>query len=578
MSGRERGLLLHRIRSGAYYDSVVLMRLQAALAELPGIGDAGVVMATEANLEILEASGLRPAGVEAAPADLLIAVRAESRGAAEDALGEVDSLLARRQTAGGGGADDDYQPRSLRQAFRLLPEARWVLVSVPGRHAGAVAREALEAGRNVLIYSDNVSLEEETALKERAAGQGLLVLGPDCGTAWIGGAGLAFANRVRRGKIGIVAASGTGLQAVASRIHALGAGISQGIGTGGRDLGEEIGGRTALAALGALARDPSTEVVVLLSKPPAPAVAAKLLARARAAGKPVVVQFQGAPPPAAAPAGLHFVGSLEEAARKAVDLLAAPPNETGAPARDSAWPRAGKRRWLRGLFSGGTLAYEALLGLRWFLQPLASNLSLPGVSSFKGAGSTQGRGHVLLDLGEDAFTVGRLHPMMDPDLRLRRLHQETEDPEVACLFLDVVLGDGAHGDPAGAFAPAVAEAVAKGIEVVVLLLGTDEDPQGLDPQKEKLQDAGARVFGDLGAAVEALVTGLASTAGEGGEEAAGPFDPRDLEGPPAVVNVGVEAFHESLLLQGARSVHVRWRPPAGGDERLAEILAKLKGR
>ncbi len=282
------------VRAGSYHDSIVLMRLQQALATLPGVLDAGVVMATQTNLEVLAAGGLE-VDVKAGPDDLLVAVRAESDEAAAEALSRVDALL--RVRGASAGAAGEHRPRSLATALKQLPEARWVLVSVPGRYAADVAQEALDRDRNVFLYSDNVPLGREAALKRQAREKGLLVMGPDCGTAWLGGVGLGFANRVRRGSIGLIGASGTGLQAVMSEIHAHGSGISQAIGTGGRDLSPDVGGITAVQALDLLGRDPETRVIVLISKPPAPEVSARLLALARSTGKPVVVQFLGAPLP-----------------------------------------------------------------------------------------------------------------------------------------------------------------------------------------------------------------------------------------------------------------------------------------
>ena len=264
------------IRPGAYFDSVVLMQLQRALAAQTGVMDAGIVMATPANREILAGSDLLPAAAnQAAPDDLLIVVKAKDAAAAQAALSQLDNLIQQRRAA----AAQSFRPRSLATAAKLLPAAEWVLLSVPGRYAADVAQAALSAGKNVFLYSDNVSLEDELALKQRASAARLLLMGPDCGTAIINGVGLGFANRVRRGKIGLIGASGTGLQAIASHIHALGGGISQAIGTGGRDLSPEVGGMTALQALDLLRRDPDTEVILLVSKPPAPEVAARLLAR-----------------------------------------------------------------------------------------------------------------------------------------------------------------------------------------------------------------------------------------------------------------------------------------------------------
>src|ERR687891_272383 len=305
------------IRRGAYYDSVVLMHLQRGLIGLPGVIDAGVVMASPANRDLLAANHLLPDSLTASPDDLLIVVKAENDSFASEAINQVDSLLAKKRSS----VSQDFRPRSLSGAAKQLPESSWVLVSVPGRYAAGVAREALDLGKHVFLYSDNVSLEDEVALKQTAREKGLLVMGPDCGTAIINGIGLGFANRVRRGSIGVVGASGTGTQAVTARIHDLGAGISHAIGTGGRDLKSDVGAITAHQALDLLARDPETKVIVVISKPPSPDVATKLLAAAQATGKPVVIDFIGYPPPARKLGNLHFATSLSETAEIAVRQL-----------------------------------------------------------------------------------------------------------------------------------------------------------------------------------------------------------------------------------------------------------------
>lgn len=512
------------VRAGSYHDSVVLMQLQRALAGLPGVLDAGVVMATPANRELLAAGGLEVG--EAGPDDLLVSIKAESEAAAAEALGRVDALLKVR----GAELSGEFRPRSLASALKQLPEARWVSISIPGRYAAEVAEEALASDRNVFLYSDNVPIDREVALKRKAREKGLLVMGPDCGTAFLGGVGFGFANRVRRGDIGLVGASGTGLQAIMSRIHALGAGISQAIGTGGRDLSAEVGGMTALQGLDLLRRDPETRAIVLVAKPPAPAVAARLLAFARSAGKPVVVHFLGAPLPGRRLGNVFFAATLSEAAELAVGLERDGRLEIG----DSISGR------ILGLFSGGTLAYEAMHGLSAFLSP---------------------EEYTILDLGADEYTVGRLHPMIDQDLRLRKLRQEAG----GIILLDVVLGEGAHADPAGELAPVISEISA---QVVAVVIGTDEDPQGLKVQIETLEKAGARVFRTVTEAVEWIFLHRQSV-----EEDLVPVE--SIQGP--VINVGLESFHASLLAQGASSVQVDWRLPAGGNEKLAGILARMKG-
>jgi FdrA protein len=512
-------------------------------------------MASPANQALLAASGLVGESETAAagPHDLLIAIKAESDAAAAEALARVDALLQVRRA----GGEQDFRPRSLASALKILPAARWVLVSVPGRHAAGVTEEALDQDRHVFLYSDNVPLDREVALKRKARERGLLVMGPDCGTAVIGGIGLGFANRVRRGPVGLIGASGTGLQAVMSHVHALGSGISQAIGTGGRDLAQEVGGITAAQALDLLRRDPETRVIVLISKPPAPEAAARLLGLARAAGKPVVVDFLGAPLPARRLGNLHFAASLSEAADVAVRLLEAEAEPPSAAAR----PFAPGQRRLRGLFSGGTLAHEAHQGLSAVLPPDR---------------------YAILDLGADEFTVGRLHPMIDQDLRLRRLRQEAADPQVALILLDVVLGEGAHADPAGELAPAIERArqeardAGRELDVAAVVIGTDEDPQDLAQQIETLERAGARVCRTVGELVDYAALRLADA--EASEAGGNPVPLEVIREPIAAVNVGLESFYDSLVAQGISAVQVEWRPPAGGNEKLAGILARMKGR
>ena len=588
-------MLKAEIRTGAYYDSVVLMQLQRALAALPGVLEAGVVMGTPANKDVLAQSNLLAPEIQAAAMDdLVIVISATEEQAALDALAQVDELLVRRRQA---DVDIAYRPKSLDVAIKMQPDAQWVLVSVPGRYAADVCKEALRLGKNVFLYSDNVPVAEEAALKQMAAQAGLLVMGPDCGTAIVNGIGLGFANRVRKGPIGLIGASGTGLQHVAARIHQLGAGITHALGAGGRDLSEAINGQTTQQALDLLDRDPNTQLIVIISKPPTPHVAEALIRRARQAGKPVIINFIGYQP---APemrndtsGKLHFVRTLDATAQKAVELAATFRSEANHSNTESVTTEsvdtllqnvhscsfAPTQKYLRALFSGGTLAYETLLILQEYLPAVYSNVPLD--KRFRLPKATQSQEHTVVDLGEDEFTVGRLHPMMDNALRIKRLHQEAADPATALILLDVVLGYGAHPDPASELAPAIAEAqeaaaqAGRTLPVVAIVVGTDEDPQDLAHQVAQLEAAGAIVAFNLEDAVrrigETLQTLSPRSAGLG-------VDLAVLTEPLTAINVGLEIFTDSLRVQGAAVVQVDWRPPAGGNERLAGLLARMKSR
>ena len=567
-----------QIRTGVYYDSAVLMQLQRSLANLPGVGDAGVIMGTDTNKELLERIDLVSPEVTASREnDLVIVVRADNEKTADEAIAKVDELLTAKKAT----AETNVRPKTIEAANEILPESSWVLISVAGRYAARVARQALAVGKHVFLFSDNVSVEDEISLKAEAAEKGLLVMGPDCGTAIVSGIGLGFANKVRKGPIGMVAAAGTGLQQVSSRIHQLGSGLTYGIGTGGRDLSEKIGGVTFLMALDVLTRDPETKVIVLVSKPPAPKVAEDVLRVARKAGKPVVVNFIGRTPISRQVGNLYFASGLDDAAAIAVELAKNPPAPYVAP--ELGLKRFAKgQKYLRGLFSGGTLAYEAQHLLTEYLPKVYANAPINKDNKLKDA--LVSVEHTIVDLGEDEFTVGRLHPMMDNELRIRRLLDEAKDPEVAVIMLDVVIGFGSHEDPASELAPAIAKAkdVAKKagryLEVAAVVTGTEDDPQKLSAQIELLKKAGTWVSTsneEVVRYVGSILQGLNAVATVE-KPAATPIDLAILKKPLEAINVGLESFYDNLKVQGTPTVHLDWRPSAGGNEKLIGILERMK--
>lgn len=521
-----------RILPSAYYDSVTLMLVAKELLAMPGVHDAAVVMGTPANLTLMRDAGLLTAEAQAAtPNDLVVAVLAASDDETAAALAAVDGLLA----AGKGGQQTEgaaRRPRSLRAAVRQAPGANLAVISVAGRYAAREARLALAKGLHVMLFSDNVSLEDEIALKTLAGEKGLLCMGPDAGTAIVNGVGLGFANAVPRGPVGIVSAAGTGLQSVSSDIARRGSGVSQAIGTGGRDLSAAVGGRTMLAGIAALQADPQTRVIVLVSKPPAEDVTATVLQAAKAGSKPVVVCFLGADPGVIEKAGLIPVSTLEQAAAVAVALARGEEWCSPIVACDEAplaWlPQARAeaeklqpgQRFIHGLYSGGTFCYEAQLIAEGLPDPVHSNAPIdkPGIVHEPPVEAVVHGQHLILDLGADEYTVGRLHPMLDPSLRNRMIVQTGDDPEVAVLLLDVVLGYGAHPDPAGEAAQAVvaarakAEAAGRYLPVVAFVCGTEDDPQRLSEQEAKLQAAGALVTASNAQAARVAALILASHA------------------------------------------------------------------
>lgn len=489
-------LTVNRVRRGFYADSVALMRISRILSQLPGVTEASLMIGTPTNRALLADSGLLDAeGEEAQADDLVIAVRAADRAAADAALAEAEVQLSGRAAAGSPGAARGAAKavRSLAAAQSALPEANLALISVPGEFAAEEARRALARGLHVMIFSDNVGVADEIALKREAVERGLLLMGPDCGTALIGGAPIAFANVVPRGDVGLISASGTGLQEISCLLAREGRGISHGIGVGGRDLSEEVGGLMTLAAIDALEGDPATRQIVIISKPPAARVAGLIAQRVARCAKPVTLCLLGS-------GGMTLASAAEQVLGRPIAGHTAP----------GLAQRAG---WLRGLYSGGTLCNEAQLVLLGAGLAVRSNVPVPGAGE---SARLEIDAHCLIDLGDDDYTRGRPHPMIDPELRNTLLEKTLADPAVAVVLLDVVIGYGAHADPAGLIARSIEAARSAGSgsalpAIVASITGTDADPQGYSRQAAKLAAAGVHVAGSNAQAAAWSAAALSNT-------------------------------------------------------------------
>ncbi len=478
------GFVLNDVRKGFYLDSVALMRLSREITSAPGVIEAALMMGTPSNQAIMKNAGLLDGNVVAQGNDLILAIRAEDEQAARTALGDAMKALDKPKKQGAEAAA--WQPRSIAAAVKAEPDSNLALISVPGEFAAAEARKALNRGLHVLMFSDNVSIADELSLKQHARELGLLMMGPDCGTAVIGGAPLAFANKLNRGKIGIIGASGTGTQEVSSLISEAGEGISHAIGVGGRDLKKEIGGITTLMAMDALDADPGTSHVVLISKPPHPDVAKAVIARIAKSPKSYTVCFIGAAS-ADLPANARFAPTLKEAAEKALGGKSIGGGFNAAAAASRLPRRKGAAR-IEGLFAGGTLCAEAQVILGAGGRKVASNAPIPGVPALDDKASA-GCDRII-DLGADEYTQGRPHPMIDPSVRDDALRAALVNPEIAVVLLDLVIGYGAHADPAGYLAHVVAECSGNGPLLIASVTGTELDRQVRSAQIRKLEAAG----------------------------------------------------------------------------------------
>jgi FdrA protein len=477
-----------------YVDSVVQLRGMRAMRDIDGVEWASAAMATPANVETLQSEGVEPAEVsEAGSNDFFLVVRATDDSVAAEALDAGESAVTSSGRSDDGAAHSET-PQTLRDALRGQQGTDVAVISVPGDYAALAAYQALSANLHVLLFSDNVPVDKEVTLKDHALSRGRLLMGPGAGTAMLGGVGLGFANVVTPGPVGVVAAAGTGAQEAMSLLDRWGVGVSQVIGVGGRDLSSEVGGRMTAAAIAALRDDPATEVILFVSKPPSPDVAARVLAHA--GEKPLVAAMIGLDADFPAPDGVVLADTLESGVTATLGRLGITPPDTtvtSGPSVAEALARlAPDRRLIRGLFSGGTLCYESLVILGRTVGEVRSNTP---INKAWGLPAPDGS-HQCLDLGEEEYTRGRPHPMIDPEARIELLLEHAADPHVGVLILDVVLGHGSDPDPAKTLAPACEAAMADGgPQVVAYVLGTDHDPQGLAEQRRRLVEAGCLVTG-----------------------------------------------------------------------------------
>lgn len=547
------------IKKGSFQDSVSLMIISRKLSERPEVDQVSVMMGTPANKAMLDSTGFWHADfAEATPNDICVAVRTHDEQ--PEILELIREQLEKELSAiasASGSSQQLLKARRWESACQKLPQANLLLVSVAGEYAASVAKEGLLAGKNVMMFSDNVPLAQEVALKTLAREKGLIVMGPDCGTAMIAGSPLAFANVLPEGGIGVIGASGTGIQEVTSQIALHQQGISHAIGLGGRDLSAEVGGISALTALEMLAADDATRVIAFVSKPPSPQVRTRIINAMQNVGKPVVALFLGNKPEQRREGNVWLADSLSDAAQLAVLLMRVAQQRLIQP------EVAGKG--IYGLYAGGTLAAEAAM-------LLSSGLGVPVSESHDAGVMLDAQGHRIVDLGDDSYTLGRPHPMIDPTTRSIEIEKLAAMPDVGVLLLDVVLGYGACADPAGAVVEAVEKVLAARsapLVTIATMTGTDADPQGRSGQIDILREAGIAVVETL---EEAVLLAISLTHHQDARPSA---EPGTLLDGVQVINAGLRSFALDLQSSGTPVVHYQWAPIAGGNARLASLLKQL---
>lgn len=574
------------INKNTYQDSVVLMLLTNEISAIEGVNKVSVMMATPANKDIFASSGLRTPELDTATAnDMAIVIDAESDEVVEKVLGEVEEFLSSQSK--GSDSKSEKTIRSWEGALKELPDANLAVVSVPGVYAASVANRALDENLNVFVFSDNVKKEDEVRLKEKAKKKGLLCMGPDSGTGIINGVPIAFTNNVNPGKIGIVGASGTGIQEVTTIIDRLGEGVTNAIGTGGRDLSEEVGGITMLSAIATLAEDENTEVITIISKPPAKLIRDKIMNYLRTLSKPVVTIFLGEKPEYHEE-NLYHAYTLEEAARISVALARKEKVESFRKDTSIKTEDNKEDKTIKAYYSGGTLAGEAAMLIKDTLK-VGKALENEEGYMFKQ------EGFEVIDLGDDKYTQGKPHPMIDPTTRIQYMERAMEDKSTYVILFDIVLGYGSHEDMASALVPTIerlkGQAKEDGREVyfVTTICGTNKDPQGYSRQKQIVEDAGVIVCDTNNAAIEKALALIGKSVEYPNKEVKEKEPATEkvevktsenminlISSKPRIINIGLKSFTETLKSFPCEVVQYDWKPVAGGDVEMIKVLDFLR--
>ena len=573
------------VRKNSYQDSINLMLLTNRINTLEGVARSQIMMGTDANKDIFKNSGLYSDEVEkAAPSDMVIVVEADDEKIVDKVLEETKVFLNDLSVKKKG--NDIKTAKNWDEAVDMLPDANVALFSIPGEYAAPDLEEALDRGLHVFSFTDNVSLEDEIRLKKKAHEKGLLFMGPDCGTGIISSIPVAFTNVVKPGNIGIVGASGTGIQEVTTIIDRLGGGVIHAIGTGGRDLNEKVGAITVKDAIAALDKHDPTDIIVVISKPPAKEVRDEVVQLLQNVSKPVVAIFLGEKPDHHE-GNVYLAHTLEETAQIAVDLANGREVKKNycTPAVSPIDHVLSSEKTVKGLYSGGTLAAEA--GMM-----ISEALDLGGLIKEEGY-ILKTNGYEVIDLGDDIYTQGKPHPMIDPEVRIRKIREYAADKDTGVILLDCVLGYGCHLDMAGCLAPVIRESMdkakAEGRELyfVASVCGTDKDPQDYRQSVETLKASGAFVEESNAKAIR-LALKLKGLDCVEEDKAVVPYTGPKFEVPevseqildllntkPRIINIGVESFNESIVKYNGKSVQFSWKPAAGGNKEMIRIIHEL---
>lgn len=579
--------MLHTIiQKNSYQDSIVLMLLTNQLNTIQGVKKASVMMGTPANKDIFKTGGLDTPELAAASSNdmaIVLDIADNDETLIQNVLTTVDEFL--KEQSAGNNDQGTETVKTWDKALAIGKDAQVAVFSIPGSYAAPEIEHALNEGKHVFCFSDNIALEDEVRLKKIAHEKGLLLMGPDCGTGIINGIPVAFTNAIRKGKIGVVGASGTGIQEVTTLIHKLGGGVTNAIGTGGRDLKAEVAGITLKDSIATLENDPDTKVIVVISKPPAPKVRDEVLDLLRGLSKPAVTIFLGEEP-TNHEKNLYRAYTLEEAAEIAVQLL----NGQSVELKEEVPKNPGLtfstgQTGIKGFYSGGTLDYEAAMLVRSGLDLTTNQKATAGFILKTGP-------YEIIDLGDDIYTQGKPHPMIDPTIRKEMLAKAADDPSTAVVLLDIVLGYGSHQNMAKELAPTIKEIKNKAqqhqreLAVIATIVGTEEDPQNIEEQKQILTEAGVFLCNSNAQAVKLALVMLGhplqikarDILPEKTSEHTPLTPSKDMTAMltnSAFINIGIRSFSEAITSHDGKVIQFDWQPVAGGNVTLQKALQFL---
>lgn len=575
------------VKKGSYHDSVVLMLLTNEISTIEGVKKVSIMMATPANKDIFKQSGLDTEELmEATANDMVVVADIDDDSLLDTIMENVDAFLKKQSTAN-TAAKGAESVKSWDKALEKMPDANLAVISIPGAYAALEADRALDQDLNVFMFSDNVTIEDEKALKEKAHAKGLTVMGPDCGTGIIQGVPIAFTNSVTPGSIGIIGASGTGIQELTTIIDRLGEGVKNAIGTGGRDLSTTVGGITMMDMIDAMEGDDSVKVLIVISKPPAQAVREKISDRLSICKKPVITLFLGEKPEYHEENFYHTY-TLDEAARLAVSLVRGQEvPEATVDVDESEFFKAEENKTIKAYYSGGTLANEAAMLIKDAMDVKVPPEDIEGYM-------LQLDGNIVVDLGDDAYTQGKPHPMIDPAKRIECMQEAVDDPSTGVILLDIMLGYGSHADMAGALLPTIKElqekaaAANRKVFFVATVCGTRRDYQGYDEAVNKLKDAGVIVCENNKLACRTAIRAIGRDFSEPKKEIR-PKQTKDIQPgkpsekllqmlseKPKIINIGLKSFAEVCEDFGCDVVQYDWMPPAGGNLEMIKTLNFLR--